>query len=146
MRQELYMTVVGHELTHIPKLGRLHQLTEDAYGAQHAGPRVPAIGMAFALIGLHLVLDAGWSGTAVRAAHQYLAAHYKNWPRFTAPGQPAVLTVAHVAGSPTPEVHASRVRAWAASVWESWSTEHQAVREWANQTLDEAARARLRSA
>jgi len=140
------MTVVGHELSHIPKLGGLHQLTEDAYAAQHAGLRVPAIGMAFALIGLHLALDEGWTGTAIRAAHQYLAAHYKDWPQFAAPAEPAALTVAHVAGSPTPEEHASRVGAWAASVWESWSAEHRAVREWANQTLDEAARARLRSA
>lgn len=140
------MTVVGHELTHIPQLGGLHQLTEDAYAAQHAGPRVPAIGMAFALVGLHLALDERWSGTAVRSAHQYLAAHQKNWPLFAPPSEPARLSIAHVAGSPMPEEHASRVRAWAASVWEAWSTQHQAVREWANQTLDEAVRARLRSA
>ena len=140
------MTVVGHELSHIPQLGGLHQLTEDAYGGQHAGPRVPAIGMAFALIGLHLAFDAGWSGNAVRAAHQYLAARHKEWPRFGQPSKPAALTVSHVAGSPTPEAHASRVRAWASSVWESWSAEHAAVREWADEVLDEAARARLRSA
>ena len=140
------MTVVGHELTHIPQLGGFHQLTEDAYAAQHAGPGVPAIGIAFALIGLHLALDEGWSGTGIRAAHQYLAAHHNEWPHFATPSEPAALTVAHVAGSPTPAEHASRVQSWAASVWESWSTEHQAVREWANETLDEAARARLRSA
>jgi hypothetical protein len=140
------MTVVGHELSHIPQLGGLHQLTEDAYAAQHAGPRVPPIAMAFALIGLHLALDEGWSGTGVRSAHQYLAAHHKDWPHFAPPREPAALTIADIAGSHTPEEHASRVRAWATSVWESWSTEHLAVREWADQVLDGAARARLRSA
>jgi len=143
---ELYMTVVGHELSHIPQLGALHQLTEDAYSAQHAGARVPAIGMAFALIGLHLALDDGWSGNAVRAAHQFLAARHNEWPHFEPPSTPASLTIAHVAGSPTPEEHASRVRAWSASVWESWSAQHAAVREWADYVLDKAARARLRSA
>ena len=140
------MTVVGHELSHIPQLGRLHQLTQDAYTGQHAGPRVPAIGIAFALIGLHLALDSGWSGNEVRAAHQYLAARHKVWPGFEPPSAPAALTVSHVAGSPTPEEHASRVRAWASSVWESWSAEHAAVQEWADQVLDEAERARLGSA
>jgi hypothetical protein len=140
------MNVVGHELSHIPQLGGLHQLTEDAYGAQHAGPKVPAIGMAFALIGLHLALDEGWSGNGVRSAHQYIAAHHRDWPRFAAPQIVAGLTIAHVAGSSTPEEHASRVRAWAASVWESWSAEHQAVREWANQVLSQSVRGRLQSA
>lgn len=140
------MTIVGHELSHVPQLGGLHQLTVDAYGAQHTGPMVPAIGTAFALIGLHLTLDIGWSGNAVRAAHQYLAAQPHEWPEFATPQTRAGLTIADVAGSQTPQEHASRVRAWAASVWESWSAEHQAVREWANQTLDGAARARLGSA
>ena len=143
---QLYMTVVGHELTHAPQLGGLHQLSVDAYGAQHTGPQVPAMRTAFALIGLHLALDAGWSGNAVRAAHQYLAAQPRDWPHFATPQTRAALTIAHVARSQTPEEHATRVRAWAASVWDSWSTAHEAVREWANQTLDSATRARLGSA
>jgi hypothetical protein len=140
---ELYMHVVAHELSHTSRLGGLHQLTEDAYGAQHAGPRVPDIGTAFSLIGLHLALDLGWSGNAVRAAHQHLAGHFKDWPHFSRPSAPATMTVAHVSGSPTPDEHAARVRAWAASVWESWSAQHRAVREWANQVLDEPTRGRL---
>ena len=140
------MTVVGHELGHPSQLGGLHQLTVDAYGAQHAGPRVPRIGVAFGLIGLHLALDEGWTGGAVRAAHQHLAAHQTEWPRFTAPAAPARLTIAHVVGSPTPEEHARRVRDWAASVWQAWSAKQDRVREWANQTLTAAVRARLQSA
>ena len=58
------MRVVGHELGRLSQLGGLHQLTVDAYGAQHAGPRVPAIGVAFGLIGLHLALDQGWTAPA----------------------------------------------------------------------------------
>jgi uncharacterized protein DUF5946 len=143
---DLYTTVVGHELGHPAQLGSLHQLTVDGYGAQHAGPLVPAIGVAFGLIGLHLALDEGWTGNAVRAAHQHLAPHHTDWPRFTAPAAPAPLTIAHVAGSQTPQEHARRVRTWAASVWQAWSAEHGHVREWAKQTLTDAVRARLQSA
>ncbi|MHB8959789.1 MAG: DUF5946 family protein [Candidatus Limnocylindrales bacterium] len=34
----LHAELVGFELQHLVALGRLHQLTVDAYGAQHAGP------------------------------------------------------------------------------------------------------------
>lgn len=142
---QLYMTVVSHELDHLPQLGGLHQLTLDAYGAQHPGDQVPPIGTAFSLIGLHLALDHRWSGNAVRAAHQHLAKRPTPWPRFTPPATPGALTIGHVAGSPTPEEHAQRVRAWAGSVWEAWSTEHDRVRQWANQALSGADRARLQS-
>jgi len=141
---QLYMSVVGHEFAYLPQLGGLHQLTVDAYGAQHAGEQVPAIGIAFALIGLHLALDDGWSGTQVRAAHQHLAARGGDWPAFSAPMSRAALTIADVAGSPTPEEHAARVRSWAASVWEAWTQEHARVREWADQALSSAVRARMR--
>ena len=142
---QLYLSVVGHELDHLPQLGGLHQLTLDAYGAQHAGDQVPPIGTAFSLIGLHLALDEGWSGNAVRAAHQHLAANSSTWPRFVRPATRGALTIAHVAGSPTPKDHAQRVRALAASVWEAWSMEHDRVRQWANQALSAADRARLQS-
>jgi hypothetical protein len=65
--------VIANEMQNVLDLGRFHQLTVDAYGAQHAGEPTPRISTAFALIGLHLALDEGWTGTAVRAAHQYLA-------------------------------------------------------------------------
>jgi len=143
---DLYMMVVGHELAHVPQLGSLHQLTVDAYAAQHAGPQAPAIGVAFALIGLLLALDEGWTGGAVRAAHQHLAADHLDLPQFTPPSVPAPLTIAHVAGSRGPQAHARRVHKWAASVWHAWSTEHARVLELADRTLTDAVRARLRSA
>lgn len=142
---QLYMRVVGHELAHLPQLGGLHQLTLDSYGAQHAGDQVPPIGTAFSLIGLHLALDERWSGNAVRAAHQHLAAGATTWPHFTPPARRGPFTIGDVAGSPTPEEHAQRVRAWAASVWQAWSAEHDRVREWSDQALSGAVRARLRS-
>lgn len=34
----LHAELVGFELRHLSALGRFHELTVDAYGAQHAGP------------------------------------------------------------------------------------------------------------
>ena len=136
--------VLAHELEHLPELGRFHQLSVDAYAAQHAGDRVPPIATAFALIGLHLTLDEGWTGTAVRAAHQHLAQRFHEWLAFLPPSDPASLTIASVAASQTPREHAERVQAWARSVWEAWAADHGRVRAWAEDALPAEIRGRLR--
>src|SRR4029453_4893418 len=71
---QLYGEVQGFELEHLELVRDLHQLTVDAYAAQHA-PReaageVPPISVAYALVGLHLALDRGASGGEVRVTHQ----------------------------------------------------------------------------
>jgi hypothetical protein len=119
--------VAGFESQHIVELGRWHQLLVDTYAAQHTGERTPAIGTAFALIGLHLALEEGWDGLAVRDAHQELARRYRDWPRFPAPDERASLTVLDLALASTPEDHGERLRAWAADVWRAWAGSHATV-------------------
>jgi len=125
----LYGEVAGFESQHIVELGRWHQLLVDTYAAQHAGERTPLIGTAFALIGLHLALEVGWDGLAVRDAHRDLARRYRDWPVFVAPGvgRRGALTVLDLALASTPEEHLERLRAWAASVWAVWADSHAAV-------------------
>jgi hypothetical protein len=123
----LYGEVAGFESRHIVELGRWHQLLVDTYAAQHAGDRTPLIGTAFALIGLHLALEEGWEGLAVRDAHQDLARPYQEWPAFPAPEQRGALTVLDLALASTPEDHVERLRAWATGVWQAWVESHAAV-------------------
>jgi hypothetical protein len=143
---QIRSNVLAHELEHLLELGRFHQLSVDAYAAQHAGDRVPPIATAFALIGLHLALDEGWPGTAVRAAHQHLAQRFHEWLVFAPPTDPGWLTIADVAASQTAHEHSERVQAWARSVWEAWSTDHDRVRAWADDALPADIRGRLRQA
>jgi Family of unknown function (DUF5946) len=139
----VYTTVVGHESEHLVELGGLHQLTVDAYGAQHAGEGSPAIGLPFSLIGLHLALDEEWTGLQVRAAHQAIAQRRPAWPSFARPDHPEWLVIADVATATNPEDHARLVKNWAASVWQAWSPEHARVREWANLVLPPSVRGQL---
>lgn len=135
-----------HEAQLIPQLGRFHQLTVDAYGAQHAGAPTPPISTAFGLLGLYLALDRGWGGLAVRAAHGYLAQRHRSWPTFEPPSDRGPLTVQHVAEAQSPEAHGERVLAWAASVWSAWADQHTAVADWTDAVLPEAERSRLQRA
>ena len=155
---ELRTHVMEYEAKHLAELGRRHQLTIDTYGAQHGGPTVPAIAVPFGLIGLHLALDEGWTGTEVRQAHQFLArsaravagtedrtSSRRVWPVFEPPGNPDWLTIADVAGATSTEEHATRVDRWAGSVWQAWSHEHERVRAWAAAALPGEVRSRIRS-
>lgn len=118
---QLYGEVAAHELANLATLGRLHQLMVDTYGAQHAGGSGESrLGVAFALIGLSLALDHGWSGTDVRDAHRYLATTAGDWPAFAPPTRRASLTVYGVALAASPDEHADLIDRWAADVWASW--------------------------
>ena len=117
---QLYGEVAAHEAAHVAVLGRLHQLTVDTYGAQHAGGSAARIGVAFALIGLRLSLDEGWSGEEVRDAHQYLAANFREWPEFAPPAERKWMTVYDVALATSPDEHARLVLRWAAEAWAAW--------------------------
>ena len=105
----------------------LHQHVVDAYAAQHVGETMRPIGVAFALIGLYLAVERGWTGRAVQLAHQRLAARSKDWPRFTVPRRSAGVTVAEVLQMPPGAERERMLRAWRAKVWDAWREEHERV-------------------
>ena len=63
----------------------IHQVAVDAYAAQHAGPASKPITVAFALIGLCLLLERGHTGKAVQRAHMRSPSRSKSWPSFDPP-------------------------------------------------------------
>jgi hypothetical protein len=140
---QLYGEVQGFELNHLELVRDFHQLTVDAYAAQHApregGGDVPPISVAYALVGLHLALDRGVSGIEVRAAHQRMGKPHSSWPRLPTPERTGAMTVFDVAaaGAMVGSVagHAKAVRAWAAAVWQAWAAQHATVTALADRLL-----------
>src|SRR5262245_12348828 len=127
---QLLGDVQGFELEHPTLVGRCHQLTVDAYGAQHAvDPR--SIRTAYSLVGLHLALEVGLTGVQVRDAHQRMGRPDPTWPAFERPHGDAGMTVEDVAEAGlragSVEGHAAAVTAWAKAVWEAWASEHASV-------------------
>jgi hypothetical protein len=123
----VYAEVAGYELTHVAELGRWHQLLVDTYAAQHPSDAGPAIGTAFALIGLHLALDDGRSGLQVRDAHQLLGNRYRDWPRYPAPADRGRLTIVDLALATDPGTYVETLHRWANEVWSAWTGQHAAV-------------------
>ncbi|RIX27596.1 DUF5946 family protein [Amnibacterium setariae] len=116
--------VLGFEFQH-PVMLRYHQLTVDAYGAQHAGGGAPAIRVAYSLAGLWLALEHGFSAEDVRAVHRRMGHPTAEWPVFEPPRTPRRwLTVLDVAEAGVRQHsdggHARAAGQWAESVWTAW--------------------------
>jgi hypothetical protein len=74
----------------------IHQLAVDAYAAQHSGEGMRPITTTFALVGLYLANERGYSGRQVQDAHRRLAGRSKDWPRSEPPSHAGALTILDV--------------------------------------------------
>jgi hypothetical protein len=105
----------------------MHQHVVDAWAAQQATPESKAIGVAFALIGLYLHLERGYSGRDVQRAHIRFGRRRREWPAFDPPAERGALTTVDVMrSSPGPERDRA-IEEWCASVWEAWDASHERV-------------------
>ena len=107
----------------------LHQHLVDAYGAQHLRQSKSTIGAAFALAGVYLAVERGFTGRQVQKMHMMMARTSKEWPRFAPPADVGPLTVADVLAVGPGPGRDQRLMEWCASVWGAWSGEHGRVRE-----------------
>ena len=106
----------------------IHQHLVDGYGAQHLRQSKSTIGAAFALAGLYLAVERGFTGREVQQMHILMARNAKQWPLFEQPVNVGPLTVADVAAvDPGPD-RDEKLMQWCASVWNAWSPEHGRVR------------------
>ena len=112
----------------------IHQLIVDTYMAQHFGQKVKPIGITFALVGLYLVNEKGYTGKMVQDVHVQLARvnASKNWPYFPEPTKKASLTVKSILESTDKN---KAIRDWSESVWEIWKDQKAQIAEILRQQL-----------
>lgn len=105
----------------------IHQTAADAYAAQHTGPDMKPITVAFALIGLYLAFERGYTGRQVQEAHMKLGKTRRPWPRFESPANKSSVTVADVLYDLNTDNYREKILTWGKSVWMMWSPELQNV-------------------
>jgi hypothetical protein len=116
---------------------RYHQLTVDAYCAQHPGePSPQAIrSVAVHLVALHLQLERETPIEGLYAARQRVASLAKegrlNLGWLEPPASMGGITVLRALEAGDPVEYGEVARLWAGSVWGAWSAHHEAVRLWA---------------
>lgn len=107
----------------------IHQHVVDAWAAQHADAHTKPIGLTFALVGLYLHLERGFSGREVQHAHMKLAKHGRDWPSFPFPHNRGPISAVDVMAAPAGAERDQAIHDWCAAVWGAFRESHQAVPE-----------------
>ena len=119
-----------------PAYFALHQMTVDAYAAQHPGV---AERRAIQSVGLHLmtlcmVIEHGSDPHAGPKLHRRMVTRpTSEW--LDPPPMDGGLTIVDVLPAQSPSEHERLVRAWADDVWEAWAPHHETVRGWIRLSL-----------
>jgi len=104
-----------------------HQVVVDTYAAQHCGPGVNPITTAFAVVGLYLHLERGYTGRQIQLAHMFLGRTRRQWPRFHPPAVKATVTVRDVLQSISKDSYRGPIERWANAVWQTWQPQRWRV-------------------
>ena len=126
LERDLYHNLSYYTFTH-PQPGFIHQLIVDAFGAQRATVKTKPIRLAFALIGLYLHIEKGYSGRQVQEAHMRLARGRRTWPTFKLPKYRGDVTVSDVLAAPPGPERDAAIETWCRSVWEAYREIHVQV-------------------
>lgn len=108
-----------------------HQHAVDAHAAQAAAEGDPAVALVFALVGLCLHLEHGWSGAQVQRAHVRLARRRPEWPRLELPPEPrGALDARDVLAAEPGAARDALLRRWCETVWTAHAANQAAIRAW----------------
>ena len=121
-----YDELCAYTLTHGDPVF-IHQHVVDAFAAQHATPESKPIGVTFALAGLYLHVERGFTGREVQRAHMRMAKEKRTWPTFVLPKNRGELTAATVMAAPAGAERDAAIHGWCQAVWTAFSANRQTV-------------------
>ena len=126
--EEAYHEVSAYTLTHGDRTF-IHQHVVDAWAAQHAHADSKPIGVFFALVGLYLHIEQGFTGREVQRAHMQLAKRPEPWPVGALPVARGTITALDVVASPEGAARDAMIDEWAQSVWAAYGDSRERVIE-----------------
>ena len=109
--------------------GFIHQHVVDAFAAQLADANTKPIRLAFALIGLYLMLERSYTGRQVQRVHMLLANRHKQWPRFDHPADRGSIWPTDVLAAPAGRARDEMIVTGCASMWQGYGASRAAVLE-----------------
>jgi hypothetical protein len=117
--QELYNELALYTLAH-PDPAFIHQNVVDAYAAQHADESSKPIYIVFALIGLYLCVEKGFTGKQAQKAHMQLAKTRRQYARLPLPQDRGAIVISDVLAAPAGPGRDAMIHNWCVSAWEAW--------------------------
>lgn len=113
----------AHDELYVYTMGRprfILQHVVDAYAAQTATPDTKPMGLVFALVGLYLHVEKGFSGDQVQRVHMQLANTRRQYPRLPLPTSRGAITPLDVLSAPAGAERDAAIDRWCGSVWEAF--------------------------
>jgi hypothetical protein len=98
----------------------IHQHVVDAWTLQHADERTKPIAVTFALVGLYLYVERGFSGRQVQRVHMLMGRRKRAWPKFVVPARRPSILVSEIVATPPGFQRARAIASWCRAVWEAW--------------------------
>ena len=92
----------------------------DAKAAQTATVDSGAMGLVFALVGLYLHLEKGFTGSQVQRVHQTLSRQKQKWPSIDLPLERGRMTAAEVMRVPAGDERDVAIDRWCDEVWRAF--------------------------
>jgi len=124
--QDLFHKLSYYTLSH-PDPSFIHQHIVDAFAAQRADGKTKRIALTFALVGLYLHLEKGYTGRRVQLAHMEMARTKRDWPAIELPDERGDVTVSDVLAAPPGAERDSMIDTWCASVWGAYKQSHAQI-------------------
>jgi len=116
--EEAYHEISAYTLTHGDPMF-IHQHVVDAWAAQNASAQSKPIGVFFALAGLYLHVERGFTGREVQRAHMRLGKHHEPWPAVPLPAGRGTITARDVVAAAEGPQRDAMIHAWAEEVWKA---------------------------
>jgi Family of unknown function (DUF5946) len=104
----------------------IHQHVVDAFAAQDATSDDKPIRLTFALVGLYLHVERGFTGREVQLAHMKLGRRKQKWPTFNIPQDRGLIDATIVLAAPIDQ-RDEMIHQWCHSVWKAFSDQRGEV-------------------
>jgi hypothetical protein len=120
--QQAYYELCSYTIEHARQHGTfIHQHVVDAFAAQHADADTRPVTLTFALIGLYLHIELGYSGKEVQRVHMAMGRDRRSWPHFILPIGRGSMTAVDVMAAPEGRARDHAIALWCRSVWGAFS-------------------------
>ena len=103
------------------------QLVVDAHRAQTMSADTKPIAAVFALVGLYLHVERGFTGLQVQQVHMQLGREKRQWPAVTLPSHRGDITADDVLKAPEGDERDAAISGWCRSVWDAYRENRQAI-------------------
>lgn len=122
----IFGVVLSREYENALLYGAVHQITVDAYAAQHTTQH-PAKSLVSHLLSLYCSIALGKKQHLARDALVRFVNSRQDFPTLTPPRDLGPLTVIDVFNAPSDEEHIRIVKAWGRQIWDAWHEHHDLI-------------------